>query len=401
MKLVTSGLALDTLGPAYEFSTRLYTQGTLLGKRLTGDLIVCGGGDPSTSRRFDGDPLLRDWAKDVARLLKSIDGDVVACAHGFESETLHPDWKPSDTEEWYGAPVSGLNLNDNCVDLETLNDGGVVRTKLFPETSFVSLDLRAQVARTAADHRVAYLREKLSGGGLRIRVEGKVLERAPAVIGPVVVSRPALFFATVLREQLIAEGVAISGAARERRETEPVPKGTPFLVKTTPLARALGVCNKRSQNLYAECLLKGVAHEKTGTGSWSAGAELAKAYLLGLGASPNEFRVRDGSGLSRLNRLSARVLVEVLGKRRPEQAEQLFQRSMAIAGEDGTLEKRLTLLPKNVRVLGKTGTLHGVSSLAGYVLINPTVRPQTTVAFVSGQVRKNNHHRTTQSLAVL
>src|SRR5438067_1021959 len=71
------------------------------------------------------------------------EGDVVADDRAFERLGFHPDWNPSEAQDWYAAEVSALDLNDNCVDIEVRPEGGTVRAVARPETKAVVLDVKA------------------------------------------------------------------------------------------------------------------------------------------------------------------------------------------------------------------------------------------------------------------
>lgn len=371
MKLATTAAALDALGAAFEHETQVLARGTLEGGVLHGDLVVRGSGDPTISRRFDGDPLLGDWAAELAKKVKTIEGDVVADDRAFERLGFHPDWEENDAQDWFAAEVSALDLNDNCVEIETAPEGSSVRARTFPETSYVTLDVRATLAAAKGEHKIAYVRERDDPArpGVVVRVDGKVYQKASPFTSTVAVRRPALFFATVLRERLAKAGVVVKGRARLVEDKEAEAKGPPLFVRRSPIVRSVGICNKRSQNLYAECLLKTVGRAVEGEGSWTAGARAIEKFLDRIGVAREERAIRDGSGLSREGRLSARALVTVIEKATSAPSGQTFRDSLSIAGEDGTLEKRLHDLPSGVRVRAKTGTMHGVSSLAGVVEI--------------------------------
>jgi D-alanyl-D-alanine carboxypeptidase/D-alanyl-D-alanine-endopeptidase (penicillin-binding protein 4) len=126
--------------------------------------------------------------------------------------------------------------------------------------------------------------------------------------------------------------------------------------------------NKESDNLYAEQVLKSLGAERFGApGSAEKGIQAVKMFLDTLGVKPEGYRLVDGSGLSRGNSLSPEVLVKVLAwMYRQFQLSPEFVSTLPVAGEDGTLSHRLSQISRLSRA--KTGTLKGVSSLAGYAV---------------------------------
>src|SRR5512140_243596 len=119
-KLFTTAAALDRLGPAYRFKTRVYRDAEIgIDGVLAGHLVVVGGGDPGLSGRwYDDDPLavFRPWAQSlVKRGLRDVKEGLVLDASFFDDVQVHPDWPAEQEARWYQAPVSALSYNDNVV----------------------------------------------------------------------------------------------------------------------------------------------------------------------------------------------------------------------------------------------------------------------------------------------
>jgi serine-type D-Ala-D-Ala carboxypeptidase/endopeptidase (penicillin-binding protein 4) len=178
------------------------------------------------------------------------------------------------------------------------------------------------------------------------------------------VADPALWAATKLTSLLRASGVKVVHAAA--RGT--VPEGSTRLgsVSSAALKVLLAHMNKQSDDFYAEELLKDLGASFGGAGSTAAGASVAVQGLTGLGVTDG-FRVRDGSGLSYKDKLSAHAIIKLLGamSRRPDFAT--YWGSLSVAGKDGTLSARMRGTRAAGNVHGKTGTLAAASCLSGYV----------------------------------
>ncbi len=148
-------------------------------------------------------------------------------------------------------------------------------------------------------------------------------------------------------------------------------------VVTTQLADILNRCNTDSQNLYAESLLKRVGHDVSGEpGSWSNGAAVARMVLserLGPATAASTV-IADGSGMSRLNRISAETMVRWLESiaEQPTIGE-TFIKSLATAG-NGTLTRRFREHPPLNTLYAKSGAIDGVRCLSGYLVNEPTGR---------------------------
>ncbi len=178
------------------------------------------------------------------------------------------------------------------------------------------------------------------------------------------VADPALAAANALTKQLRAAGVRVAHAPA--RGVAPITATLAYTELSARLSSVLAAMNKPSDNFLAEELLKGLGAGLGDGGTTIAGAEVAKRFLQGIGVSAG-FRIRDGSGLSYQDKLTARTVLRILGAmaRRPDFGA--FRRSLAVAGVDGTLKNRMrgTAAAGNVRA--KTGTLNAASSLSGYV----------------------------------
>lgn len=143
-----------------------------------------------------------------------------------------------------------------------------------------------------------------------------------------------------------------------------------FFLPTSLAERILPPMLKKSDNLYAESVLYQVAAQSGTPFATARQAQQAEKRLIeDLGLHPADYRLADGSGLSPYNYLSAELLVRLL--RYVYNTPKLFsyiQPALPIAGIDGTLKDRMKKTPAQGNIWAKTGTLTGVSSLAGYAL---------------------------------
>ena len=126
---------------------------------------------------------------------------------------------------------------------------------------------------------------------------------------------------------------------------------------------------KKSDNLYAESMFYQLA--AANGGKWNSSKQASNevnALIRQLGLSPSNYRIADGSGLSLYNYVSAELEVQLLrfAYTQPNIYNTLLP-TLPIAGVDGTLKKRMRNTPAEGNVRAKTGTLFGVSSLAGYL----------------------------------
>jgi len=161
-------------------------------------------------------------------------------------------------------------------------------------------------------------------------------------------------------------GVAVGGRPSTGRT--PV-SGLPLALDlSVPLSAIVRTMNRDSDNFISEMLLKELGAGVARSGSTHAGARVVRDELAATGVPVAGVRIADGSGLSRLDRLTARALVAILraGFDDPE-IRDAFVTSLAVAGISGTLERRLERRPARGRVIAKTGTTSISSALAGFV----------------------------------
>jgi D-alanyl-D-alanine carboxypeptidase/D-alanyl-D-alanine-endopeptidase (penicillin-binding protein 4) len=172
---------------------------------------------------------------------------------------------------------------------------------------------------------------------------------------------PPKFVAERLRHLLEARGVEVARAAR--RGSAPSSTQTIASVSSPPIAALVRHTNQVSDNYYAETLLKGLGAQVGRSGSTAAGTAVVRRFEQAMGASST---VRDGSGLSRSNAISPHAVGRLLLAARRQPWFDPFYRSLPLAGRSGTLRKRMRRTAAAGRCRAKTGTLLGVSGLAGY-----------------------------------
>lgn len=170
----------------------------------------------------------------------------------------------------------------------------------------------------------------------------------------------AAFAARQLRAVLAADGVHThrGGAATTPRQANVLAR-----LKSPPLRTLLGLTLPPSDNFFAETLLKDIGARFGGAGSTSAGVKVVQRVISGYGIHAH---ILDGSGLSHSDATTPRQVVSLLADLATKPIGTTLRNDMAVAGQTGTLEDRMRGTPAAGRCQGKTGTLVGVSNLAGY-----------------------------------
>lgn len=375
-KLVASSAALCMLPSDFKYRTAI--------GRLGRDLVIIGAGDPGF-----GDPRLakrakttitgvfHDWAERLkAAGITRIDGDLIFDDFVFDQQHMHPKW-PSmfNLQDWYTAPVGGLNFNDNCVDVVVRRgpaNGAPAEVILVPPSTYCTVENKAV---TGAKGEPAIRRS--GDGPIKIVVTGQVSRSASPDAGvSLPISDPGMFFASAARTALAAKGIEITGATRRQRVREAdgmTPAGLQILaIHEQTLPELLWRMNTTSLNMTAEAMLKTLgAYSREGRivqeGSLATGRAAVAKFLGSLGMSENLYVMDDGSGLSRDNRNSAIVFTAILKHMDAHPQREVWWQSLAEAGDQaGSLKRRMKDLGD--KVFAKTGHISNVSTLSGYVL---------------------------------
>lgn len=369
-KLPTTAATLDALGPGYLFETRLLLRGTVQDGVLRGDLGVVGGGDPQISGRIDGDPyaVFRDWAHALAaRGVRRITGDLYLDAGLFEAMQIHPDWPRAQAASWYEAPIAALSFNDNCVLVRVsppaagAHAGAPLRVEIIPPVHILQVEITARSTASRRNNHVNVARHDD-----HLLVSGGMNQQSGPFDVWVTVPDPVQYFGLALVDALAEEGVTVQGGLRPVPRL-PGPVWERVAVYRSSLLDAIRIANKRSQNFYAESLVKLLGARRCGEGSWRAGVKAVGEFLVGLGVPTGTFNMVDGSGLSRDNRFTPRAMTQLLRHMYDSPAGAEFVQSLPASGEaEGSLHQRMTVAPYRGNVFAKTGTIDGVSALSGY-----------------------------------
>ncbi|MCD6386591.1 D-alanyl-D-alanine carboxypeptidase/D-alanyl-D-alanine-endopeptidase [Candidatus Sumerlaeota bacterium] len=383
-KLLTTAAALYYLGAEYCYKTRIAYTGSIKGKVLNGDIIVIGSGDPTISGRFHPEGkqddvvwVFRRWAKEIRKIgIRKIYGDIIGDDDFFDDEYFGKGWYPAERGEWYSAEVSALSFNDNCVDIHwrgARKAGIPALFKLNPSTEYVSfINNVTTVDKKSGRLHIRYLRDDKSN---IIRAEGTIPAKR-RLTDWASVYNPTLYFVTVLKETLEKEGITIKGKAMdidELKDKTSVHKDLHILdtYVSPPMATIIRVINQRSQNFYAEQVLKTIGKIVKGEGSFIAGCNAVIDFLDKENIFVPGTVMIDGSGLSRLNRVSCVQLVRLLQYMAHRIDAKIFFNSLPRGGISGTLawrfQKTAEARSAASHIWGKTGTLGGVNSLTGVV----------------------------------
>lgn len=307
-KLFTTATALELMGGDYPISTKILTEDVDLSDgTIEGNIYIKGFGNPT----FSSDDLENLVNQLYQFGLRKVKGNVVGDDTYFDDVYSRDDWISEERANVKLPPISALVIDRNRTVVTKKRKG---RYRNY----FVNVD------------------------------------------------NPPLFAAKKLMEKLIAYGVEVEGKSISGQTID----NAKLLVESSiELRELLKEINKSSDNFYAECLFKALGSAYSGQqGNSFFSTQAILNYIEDNSIYSTGTTIVDGSGISRFDQVTAAALVGLLEKVyfNIKQFDDFFN-SLSIAGVDGTLRKRMIGTPAENNFRGKTGTLNGVSSIAGFV----------------------------------
>lgn len=376
LKLFTSAAGLLLLGSDYRFSTNIFLNGYQSGSTFYGDLVVQGRGDPTISGRFynnDINFVFDTWIDSLLDMgVTNINGNIVGDDNLFDDIGLGNGWAWNYETDWYAAQSSAISFNDNCVDILIYYNAKLDSVIVSSKPSLRSIVILNNVKPAIGNDKTSIdvIRER---GTNVITVSGKFRKDADSLITYATVQNPTQFTMLVFKHRLESRGIRVNGYAIDMDDYEKAINYDEldllFVSYSEKLNEIIKVINKGSQNFFAEQLLKAIGLEKLGFGSVANGVTAVKEVFAEIGLNPENIVMADGSGLSYLNMVTPRQVVDLLKYMYSnKKVYSDFYNSLPIAGVDGTLGKRMKNTIAEGVVRAKTGYIGHVRSLSGYVV---------------------------------
>lgn len=363
MKIVTSGAALEVMGRDKTLETKLIYEGKIdKNGVLKGNLYIQGGGDPTLGS--DGiavapETFLADWIKEMKKAgINFVNGDIIVLDDLFGYEGIPGKWLWEDMGTDYAPGTYGISIFDNLYTLY-LSSG-------VPGTTPKITGTKPQMKDLIFDNHAV-----VSPDGKRdIYVRGVPFENKRGFYGIVPENRaeitiksdipdPGFFLGQYFADYMKKNGIKFDGKVTTARLTAKRPKNGVVLAvtKSVPVPEIIRVLLTRSDNHYAEHLFQLL--EKI------EGINVVE-FWKEKGMDVDSLTMKDGSGLSRGDTLSAKLLTDILvymdGKK-----EFKFEELLPIAGQDGTVAKFLKETPLSGNARVKSGSMSGIQSYAGYL----------------------------------
>jgi D-alanyl-D-alanine carboxypeptidase/D-alanyl-D-alanine-endopeptidase (penicillin-binding protein 4) len=367
MKLLTTLVGLDVLGPTYRWRTEIHALGEIENGTLEGDILIKGYGDPFlvTERVWQMLRLVRQVGID------EIDGNLVI-------DDSHFDVPEQDPGDFDNQPLRAYNVGPNAL----LMNFKVVRYWFEPdhERNAVRVWLDPPLDNLRVENRLA-LRRGYCGGyqrGISIRANDAVdtmtfSGRFPNGCKRYAMDRTALshnqFAFGLFKSVWLESGGRFDGGWL----TDKAPEDAEPLVEfySLPLADIITRVNKNSNNVMARQLLYTLSAEVLGVpGTEGGGRQVIENWLRDTGIDFPHLLLDNGAGLSRDARVSAAEFGDLLEYAWRQAYMPEYLASMALSGLDGTLRRKFDDVALTGRAHLKTGSLDHVSAIAGYLQAN-------------------------------
>ena len=391
MKLITTGCALHELGPGYRFETRIGYSGRLSGDTLDGDVYIIGGADPTLaaddSIATDLHKVFAQWKWMLTQAgIRRINGRIIGDGRLIEGHLECTAWEYDDLGTYYGTGGNGLAFYENTLDIAVRAGAApgepLVIAPVYPKVPWMHFSWLCKTGPAGTGNSLyLYTTDLAPYAEMRGTFAINRKPKTENCSNKFAALTCAYYFADYLR----TAGVPVAGYAdidrlgriRERFD-EPGEAaadwdGLTLLggTRSPELAKIARETNHRSDNFYAETLLRAVALSRTGSAVADSCIVAEAAVLEELGVPVGTgLQIGDGSGLSRHNFVSPAYMVRFLRAMRKSPHFDTWLRGLPQPGSNGTMRfvMQNTPVEKKQRIYLKSGSMDGVLSYSGYIL---------------------------------
>lgn len=365
IKVLTTLAVLEEFGPAYVWPTEVYVNGPVENGTLNGDLIIKGYGDPY----FVTEEFWKMLQALQLQGIKDIQGDLVIDNSHFQILPEDPGAFDNRPFHPYNVVPDAFLVNFKAATFHFYSgSNGAVVIKSEPELPNLQIDNRVKGidGRCGGYQRGIAMVVTDPASADRVVFDGQFAKSCGGYTMIRSLLTPPTFafgvFASLWRQLggSIAGGVRLGQVASGNRQV--------LTWHSRPLGEIIRLVNKNSNNVMSRLLLLTLGAELEGTpGTVAGGVNAINRFLLERGMDPNSLHLENGAGLSRDERISARLLADLLLHAYSTPYMPEFVSSLAIIGMDGTAKNRLRLRREAGHAHIKTGTIDNVSAIAGYV----------------------------------
>ena len=372
-KIFPIAVGFDQLTSKFRFKTSLLYSGDVDREGvLHGNVYIVGGGDPMLGsyryRQTQPDSLFAAWLKVIKGMgIRAIDGRICYDASIFDNQPLCDSWQWGDVGNYYGSGAYGLNYHENMY-FTYFNPGKKLG---YPATGAGTKPKNVGVRNQ---------NEVITGGensGDQVTVFGDPYTMLRSFRGSVPLGKnnfavraslpnPPDVCARMFSVYLRNNGINVSHNVSEvfgRQDSCKVM----LEYESENFYVVAQYANLTSNNIYVESIFKYLGYKRYGKGSFANGSRAVGDFFRIHNLESSGVKIVDGCGLSRRNMVTTDFICRFLAELARMPIYNDFSKSMAKAGENGTVRNLLPGLPSNVTVRIKSGTMEGVKAYAGYV----------------------------------
>ena len=368
MKLLTTGAALEMLGPGFRFPTILEYTGTIENGVLYGDLYIKGTCDPSLGWK-GRTAFLDKWVKAIrAGGISRIEGSVIADMTMLDGDAQNPGWLCEDAGNYYAPGIFALNYYGNTMNIVLKSaEPGTVATILSTEPKVEGIEFINRVRCDRIQYDGAFV------SGLPYSKERYLTGAVPSNLGTFGVKgdlpNPGLLLAQHLTSRLRDAGITVRHEAAYEADFNPLtpPRNELYTHYSPPLSELIQETNVNSNNLYAEALFRYLGARLTLPGTIHNSQEVLRDFWRRRGVNIQNAIIKDGCGLAPQDAVSAKTFVQLLTFMSHSDNRDAWMASLPISGQTGTLTSLCPKTPLEGRIHAKSGTIAGTKNFAGYI----------------------------------
>lgn len=372
MKIITGAVALEELGLDYRFQTEIYVDGDIEAGVLNGNVYIKGYGDPTINQAT-----LEQFAEILVQAgIQHVTGQLIGDETYFTGETLPPGVDEEGETHYYGARISPITMSPtNDFDASTILVTAQAQAigehptfEVIPHVSGHTITNEAVTVASEAENTLEVIRLTNTN---QIVITGELPAGESAKVW-VSLQNPTLntlgFFKVLCEEQGISFGY------NEPVTTGVVPLNAELLYthQSRTVGELFSIFMKLSNNSIADIFVKTLGKQKHGVGDYESGLRVVEDYLARKKIDFQAWQFVDGSGLSHGIRLHANGISQLLFTLQKEPYFDVFFESLPVGGHadrliGGTLKERFTESEYVGKIFAKTGYIHEVHCLSGYV----------------------------------
>lgn len=379
-KLITTYTLLKNFGLDFTLNTDVYTDAETIAEVLNGNIYLFGKGDGLLSIND-----LEVLAEQIYNLgIREIKGNIYCDPTFFDDETERIQYSSDKDIVQSTAPITSISLEKNIATVlvkASSKTGNKVSAQVFPNSPAFKVVINAKtvgqstrkkkkksIARNVNTIKVS---TKVNQDGTQIFYISGNLTRNQSTSYSHYIKNPALVVAGSLKDRLKAMGIKVNGSYSVKEMDNLYLSFTKIASVKREIFEVINLVNKNSDNWLAETLFKTIgAMNSNNANNLNSAQELIETTMKNNNLPFENCVVYDGSGLARQTKVTVDLLIHLLLDANKSTFSENFFNSLAIAGIDGTIKKRLAKSSALNRVLAKTGTHRDVSSLSGRVMLS-------------------------------